>query len=95
MRRSIYPSTPAAGRRPARRRHRRGRRGPRAARPVAPRARPAGRAAGGYFALRFFEGYGNAEIAEMLGMSRVLVAVTVHRVRARLEKEMREWVRQA
>ena len=41
------------------------------------------------FALRFFEGHSNAEIARMLGVSRVRVAVTVHRARRRLKKEIR------
>ena len=40
------------------------------------------------FALRFFEGYRNKEIAEVVGVSRTLVAVTLHRVRARLKKEL-------
>ena len=38
------------------------------------------------FALRFFEGHENAEIAEMLGMSKIHVAVTVHRTRTKLQK---------
>jgi len=42
------------------------------------------------FALRFLEGYSNSEIARMLGMSQVLVAVTIHRTRARLQKEIRK-----
>jgi len=41
------------------------------------------------FALRFIEGLSNAEIAEMLGMSQVLVAVTLHRARRQLQKEIR------
>ena len=40
------------------------------------------------FALRFFEGHGNREIARLLGMSQVRVAVTVHRARRRLQKEI-------
>jgi RNA polymerase sigma-70 factor (ECF subfamily) len=40
------------------------------------------------FTLRFFEGYSNPEIARMLGMSQVLVAVTVHRARRRLQKQV-------
>jgi len=43
------------------------------------------------FALRFLEGYGNSEIARMLGMSQILVAVTVHRTRRRLQKEIRSY----
>ena len=37
------------------------------------------------FALRFFEGHENAGIAAMLGMSKIHVAVTVHRTRAKLQ----------
>lgn len=40
------------------------------------------------FTLRFFEDYTNPEIARMLGISQVLVAVTVHRARRKLRKEM-------
>ncbi|MBL8177238.1 MAG: sigma-70 family RNA polymerase sigma factor [Bryobacterales bacterium] len=40
------------------------------------------------FALRYIEGHSNAEIARMLGMSSLLVAVTLHRVRARLQKSV-------
>ena len=40
------------------------------------------------FALRYFEGYGNTEIAEILGTSRETIAVTLHRCRARLKQEL-------
>lgn len=40
------------------------------------------------FALRFFEGFDNKEIARMLGISQVLVAVLVHRTRQQLRKEL-------
>ena len=40
------------------------------------------------FTLRFLEGFGNAQIARMLGISQVLVAVTVHRTRQQLRKEL-------
>jgi RNA polymerase sigma-70 factor, ECF subfamily len=40
------------------------------------------------FALRHFEGYGNEEIAEMLGTSRAVVAVTLFRARRRLQTEL-------
>ena len=40
------------------------------------------------FALRYFEGYRNSEIAELIGISRTAVAVTLHRVRARLTKRL-------
>ncbi|HEY8560818.1 MAG TPA: sigma-70 family RNA polymerase sigma factor [Pyrinomonadaceae bacterium] len=40
------------------------------------------------FALRYFEGYDNARIARVLGTSQMVVAVTLHRARARLRKEI-------
>lgn len=40
------------------------------------------------FALRYFEGLDNTEIAEQLGTSTNTVAVTLHRARARLKDEM-------
>lgn len=40
------------------------------------------------FALRYFEGYDNPQIAEVLGMSQMVVAVTLHRARTRLRKEI-------
>jgi RNA polymerase sigma-70 factor, ECF subfamily len=44
------------------------------------------------FALRFIEGYGNTEIARMLELSRVSVAVIVHRARHRLQQEIRSYL---
>jgi RNA polymerase sigma-70 factor, ECF subfamily len=44
------------------------------------------------FALRFLEGLSNPEIAKMLGISRVLVAVMVHRTRQQLQKELRAYL---
>jgi DNA-directed RNA polymerase specialized sigma24 family protein len=41
------------------------------------------------FALRFIEGYENPEIAQMLGVSPLVVAVTLHRARKQLQKEIR------
>jgi RNA polymerase sigma factor (sigma-70 family) len=41
------------------------------------------------FALRFLEGYSNPEIARMLSMSQVHVAVLLHRTRKQLQKELR------
>jgi RNA polymerase sigma-70 factor, ECF subfamily len=41
------------------------------------------------FALRFFEGHSNPEIARMLGLSQVHVAVLLHRTRKQLQKEVR------
>jgi RNA polymerase sigma-70 factor (ECF subfamily) len=40
------------------------------------------------FALRYFEGYDNARIANVLGTSQMVVAVTLHRARTRLRKEI-------
>jgi RNA polymerase sigma-70 factor (ECF subfamily) len=40
------------------------------------------------FALRYYEGYDNSRIAEVLGTSALVVAVTLHRARARLRKEI-------
>ena len=44
------------------------------------------------FALRFLEGLSNPEIAKMLGISQVLVAVIVHRTRQQLRKELRAYL---
>ena len=41
------------------------------------------------FMLRYLEGYANNEIAKMLGISRITVAVVLHRVRQRLQKDLR------
>jgi RNA polymerase sigma factor, sigma-70 family len=40
------------------------------------------------FVLRYFEGYDNGRIARILGTSQMVVAVTLHRARARLRKEI-------
>ncbi len=40
------------------------------------------------FALRYFEGYGNHEIAKMLGTSRSTINVTLHRTRNRIKEEL-------
>ena len=42
------------------------------------------------FALRFIEGHSNPEIAEMYGVSTLVVAVTLHRARKQLQKDIRE-----
>ena len=47
------------------------------------------------FALRYFEGYGNNEIARMLGTSRSTVAVMLHRARNRLRDEISEFAGEA
>ena len=44
------------------------------------------------FALRYFEGYDNAEIAEALGTSQMVVAVTLHRARTRLRREVGQYM---
>jgi RNA polymerase sigma factor (sigma-70 family) len=41
------------------------------------------------FALRHFEEFSNPQIAEALDISQVLVAVTLHRTRRQLQKEIR------
>jgi RNA polymerase sigma-70 factor (ECF subfamily) len=40
------------------------------------------------FVLRYFEGYDNNRIAQVLGTSQMVVAVTLHRARTRLRKEI-------
>jgi len=42
------------------------------------------------FALRYLEGFANAEIAQMLGTSPSAVGVTLHRTRRRLRRELRD-----
>ena len=44
------------------------------------------------FALRYLEGYGNAEIAQLLGTSQMTVGVTLHRARTRMRKEIGEYL---
>lgn len=44
------------------------------------------------FALRFFEGYTNPEIARMAGMSQVHVGVLLHRTRKQLQKEVKSYL---
>jgi RNA polymerase sigma factor (sigma-70 family) len=44
------------------------------------------------FALRFLEGFSNPQIARMLGISQVLVAVIVHRTRQQLRKELGAYI---
>lgn len=40
------------------------------------------------FVLKYFEGYGNNEIAEMMGTSAMVVGVLLHRARTRVKKEV-------
>lgn len=44
------------------------------------------------FTLRFFEGHSNPEIARLLGISQVHVAVILHRTRRQLQKEVRSYM---
>jgi RNA polymerase sigma-70 factor (ECF subfamily) len=44
------------------------------------------------FALRHFEGLSNQQIGEALNMSSILVAVTLHRTRRQLQKEIRSYM---
>jgi RNA polymerase sigma-70 factor (ECF subfamily) len=44
------------------------------------------------FALRYFEGYDNPEIARMLETSVTNVAVTLHRTRGQIQAEMRSYL---
>jgi RNA polymerase sigma-70 factor (ECF subfamily) len=47
-----------------------------------------GKTAGEMFVLRYYEGYDNQEIANLLGTSAVVVGVVLHRARTRLRKEI-------
>jgi len=47
------------------------------------------------FALRYFEGYDNHEIARMQGSSRSTVAVILHRARQRVRESIRPYVEEA
>jgi RNA polymerase sigma-70 factor (ECF subfamily) len=44
------------------------------------------------FALRHFEDFSNQQIAEALNISQVLVAVTLHRTRRQLQKQIRSYM---
>jgi RNA polymerase sigma-70 factor, ECF subfamily len=44
------------------------------------------------FTLRHIEGVENIEIARMLGVSQTQVAVSLHRTRSRLQKEVQAWL---
>lgn len=44
------------------------------------------------FALRYFEDYDNQRIAQILGTSQMVVAVTLHRAKARLRKEISKFL---
>ncbi len=45
------------------------------------------------FALRYFEGFGNGDIANIMNTSPLVVGVTLHRARARLRKEIGKYLR--
>ena len=47
------------------------------------------------FALHYFEGYSNPQIAEMLDLSPGGVAVTLHRARTHLKEEIRSFLGEA
>ena len=47
-----------------------------------------GKTAGEMFALRYYEGYDNQEIAKLLGTSQMVVGVVLHRARTKLKKEI-------
>ena len=44
------------------------------------------------FVLKYFEGYGNNEIAEIMGTSAMVVGVLMHRARARVKKEVGDFL---
>ncbi|MBA2341733.1 MAG: sigma-70 family RNA polymerase sigma factor [Pyrinomonadaceae bacterium] len=44
------------------------------------------------FALRYIEGYDNNQIAELLGTSQMVIAVTLHRARTRLRREISQYL---
>jgi RNA polymerase sigma-70 factor (ECF subfamily) len=52
-----------------------------------------GATAGQMFALRYFEGFGNAEIATLMNTSPLVVGVTLHRARARMRREIGRYLR--
>jgi RNA polymerase sigma-70 factor (ECF subfamily) len=52
-----------------------------------------GETAGQMFALRYFEGHGNADIAKLMNTSPLVVGVTLHRARTRLRKEIGRYLR--
>ncbi len=54
-----------------------------------------GDTAGQMFALRYFEGLGNAEIAAVMNTSPLVVGVTLHRARVRMRKEIGRYLQRA
>ena len=51
-----------------------------------------GKTAGEMFVLRYYEGYDNREIAQMLDTSQMVVGVVLHRARAKLRKEIGQYL---
>jgi RNA polymerase sigma-70 factor, ECF subfamily len=51
-----------------------------------------GEKAGQMFVLKYFEGYDNKEIAEMMGTSPMVVGVLLHRARGRVKKEVGDFL---
>lgn len=47
-----------------------------------------GKTAGEMFALRYYEGHDNQEIAKLMGTSQMVVGVVLHRARTKLKKEI-------
>lgn len=45
------------------------------------------------FALRYLEGFDNPSIAQLMGTSQAVVAVTLHRARSRLRKELHRFAK--
>jgi RNA polymerase sigma-70 factor (ECF subfamily) len=45
------------------------------------------------FVLKYFEGYENKEIAEMMGTTPLVVGVLLHRARARVKKDLAEFLK--
>jgi RNA polymerase sigma-70 factor, ECF subfamily len=54
-----------------------------------------GATAGQMFALRYFEGFGNADIAEIMNTSPLVVGVTLHRARGRMRKEIGRYLQRS
>jgi RNA polymerase sigma-70 factor, ECF subfamily len=51
-----------------------------------------GEKSGEMFVLKYFEGYNNTEIAEMMGASAMVVGVLLHRARTRVKKEVGDFI---
>jgi RNA polymerase sigma-70 factor (ECF subfamily) len=51
-----------------------------------------GEKSAGMFVLKYFEGYDNTEIARLMGTSAMVVGVLLHRARARVKKEVGDFL---